>query len=329
MTKLSFLLKALLIASTSSLLSAGHPEPGNWEVSAGVVFLRPSTDDTYFVIQSSSSFNAIGTRTNNDPGFHAGFSLGAAYQFCDCDRGIKLQYTSLRAKENKLVTGTNLWGTRGDEIFEGPFVAYTGSALSELKFNYDRFDALFVQDFLSCCGFDLAFVGGLEYASLDLYEKYTYQKTNPNNARLGILNESSKTAGIGPQLGFSVDYAFYESCDEECPEKLSFNLSSSGSLLVSKSKIANQSILDGGINYNVIDAPTWRIVPALHVRTGFQYEAQICCMETTFEVGYEFHSYIRGTARSLLIDSSSTGLTTTSYTNYDVHGPYLMASIRF
>lgn len=326
MSNRSLFFKILFSISIASGLHA-IPAPGEWEVSAGPVYLKPSSDDSYFVIEAPSSFTRpTGTRLRNDSDYHLGYRIGLAYQFCGCDSSLRFEYTNLRDTHTRTVGGNFLWATgAGSADLLSGFENYAGSAASTVKYNWNRFDALYVQNFFNCCRFDLDWVGGLEIANLRHQSTSTF--ASADNTGTVFLN--SKVIGAGPELGLSGSYTFYESCNPCCPSRFLLNLASSASLLLSTSSTRHFEVLNNAAFLNVNDQTTWRVIPALHAKVGLQYETRLFCLDTVFSLGYEFHSYIRGTGYTSYSDDVADALAVSGYNNFDVHGVYLTAGIRF
>lgn len=315
----------LMTLSLGSLFANSHPAPGEWELSADYLFLKPTFDDTYFVIKSPQTTTfPNGRRENNDFDFESGFRVGAKYALCDCASEAEISYTWLGASEKKVVSGDFLWGTIGRADFASAFENYTGSAGSKLHLLYQRLDALYSQEIYNCCGLDFYLQFGLETAYLRLNEQYEYL----NVTTLGEIDQRSKTWGVGPQLGIALDY---ELCECTCflPGTLSLNVVSSGSILASETSTNERNILAGTSLLNVSDRNTWRTIPAFHSRVGLNYDVPYSCFDINFEIGYEFSSYLRALSRVSFPDDVADGLASTNYYNFDVQGLYVSASVRF
>ena len=303
-----------------------NPCLGKCEFTVEFLYLKPSVDDTYFVIDSpeSSSF-PMGTRKNNDFGFEPGFRIGAGYSFCGCDKKLKLNYTRLRTKSTREIAGDFLFATVGPAAFVGNFERVTGTASSELDFIYHRADATLVQKFMNCCGMNLEFQWGLEYAYLGLHEDYVYHRTT--NDDILEVNQQSKAWGIGPQIGLGLNYELCQ-FSKICPGTLFLSIQTSGSILASQSNTSLRASLRDELQ-DVKDSDTWRLIPALHAHIGLNYLTCFSCFEGEFEIGYEFNSYIRGANRTCYPDDIAESLVLNNYYNFDLHGLYIAGTVRF
>lgn len=309
-----------------SLNAHVHPTPGAWQITGEFLYLLPSVDDTYFVIDSvGDTAVPIGTRVNNDFDFHPGFRVGGTYAFCDCNREMQIFYTRLRAVESKTISGDFLWAAVGFPDFANFYQVYSGTASSDLDLLYQRVDGLLAQEVLCVCGLDIYLNVGIEFAYLRLDEQYVFT----DSSGPGFVDLKSKSWGIGPQLGAQFNYDLC-TCMHFLPGTLGVAFTTSGSLLTSKTKeefINPIPDLDGG---EVDDDSTWRIIPAFHARVGLTYAMNPCsCLTAHLEIGYEFSTYLRGLTRIAVPDDGGAGLCYTNYYNFDIQGLYVAANIAF
>lgn len=313
-----------LVLCTGSLFAHIHPGQGGWGLDAEWLYLFPTVDDTYFVLDAdASATNPTGTRRNNDFGFQSGFRVGGYYGACECDREFQIYYTRLYASENRTVTGSFLWATLGRPDLTSSFENYSGSATSDLSLMYHRLDGIVAQRGWCFCGTTLYFQGGLEFAYLRLHENYQYRSTS-----LGEISQKSQAWGVGPQGGVEFDYNICQfSCC--CPGTLSLAVFSTGSLLVSKTQSEVHNTLAGVTVANVGDEHTWRIIPAWHTRIGFNYQTCFSCFAAALEIGYEFNTYVRGLSRIEFPDDVADGECFTNYYNFDVQGLYVSLAVAF
>ena len=322
-----FRLSAMIMTlGVGSLFAASQPGPGEWKLTGEYVFLKPSFDDTFFVTQSPvSTTNPNGKTWNNDPDFQSGFRVAAEYGLCDCCRSVQVDYLRVNSKQDKTVSGGFLWATNGRADFTSAFENYNGSAESNLNTLYERIDANLVQQVGCLCDVDVRLTLGLEYAFLRFQEDYTYFA--PGGPTLGEISQKSQTWGIGPQLGFGLDYCLGQlGCFQG---NWSLNVLSSASILAAESNTRERNTLNGTNLLSVHEQSTWRLIPALHARLGFTYEDCCCWGDYELSAGYEFSSYLRGTARSIYPDDVADGLRHTNYYNFDLQGLYISAAFKF
>lgn len=318
----------LMTACIGSLVANDGSPHRRWSIGADYLYLKPSVDDTYFVIDSpiTTTF-PNGTRENNDFNFHSGYRINAAYEFCDCNRQLQLSYSHLGFSQSRTVTGNFLWATMGRADLTATFENYTGTANSDLDFLYQRLDVLYAQEVFNCCKLDVAVQFGLEFAELKLNEEYTYTITA--GPTVGVINQHSKVSGVGPQIGVALGYELYERCGCACPGVLSFNVLSSGSLLAAKSKASENDVSAGVTLLDVSDSSTWRVIPALHLRAGFSYDMCFSCLDASIEIGYEFNSYLRGLTRLSFPDDVADGGCDSLYYDFDLQGLYVGVNVSF
>lgn len=318
----------LTILSVSSLF-AYSPLSGCWQFEADYLYLLPSVDDTYFVIDGTPGVgeNPIGNRINNDFGFHSGFRVGGATAFCDCTRAFRGYYTRLRAVTNKTVTGEALFATVGHPSL-GDFDAFPGSASSHLDLLYQRWDGFLSQNVLCACNYNVNLLLGFEINYIRLFERYEFISTDGETAGEATYSHKSRNWGIGPQFGFEYNYdlCHFSFCR---PGALSIVACSTVSVLATKSKIRADGTDDGILELDDHDRHTWRLVPAWHARVGLNYETCFSCFNAALEIGYEFNTYARNVERVIYPDDTANGLAFTNYYNFDAHGLYVGAIIGF
>lgn len=325
MSKSRGLFSALLILAASPLLASQYPSAGNLEISGDFLYFMPTVDDTYFVTNSpiTSTF-PNGTRTNNNFEFSPGFRAGIGYGFCN-SRALELSYSWLGTTQNKTINGSFLWATIGRPDFTSVFENYSGSASSSLSTLYQNFEATFIQQTAKLCGLNVNLQAGIEAAYLRLQETLSYHITG---SVLGTIDQKSRTWGVGPQFGFDLDYEItHFGC--RYPSSLSFFAGASGSILTGETKTNENNVLAGALLLNTIEKNAWRVFPAFHANVGFNYDIAICGWDTSFQIGYEFNTYLRGLSRVEYPDDVADGLSYNSYNNYDVQGLFVSAAVRF
>ncbi len=334
-------MKKYLLAATlcmGSLFSYNHPCPDNWQVSGDYLYLMPTVDDTYFVLESAATTTfPNGERIQNNFGFHSGYRLGVEYSFCNPEREFQVFYSRLNMEQKKTVAGEFLWATVGRPDMTSSFENYQGTASSNLNLLYQRIDGLFSQQMIDSSGLTLSLTPGLEFAYLRLDEHYAYQV---NTGALGVAIQKGKTWGVGPQMGFEFDYDLYKTpfsqqqTDSTAPKNparhtLSVEGFFSGSILASRSTASNYNSLTGVTLLDVKDQATWRVVPVLHARAGLNYAVHWNRMGLGLGAGYEFSTYIRGRTTTSFPDDVADGLCSTEYYNFDVQGLYVSAAFSF
>ena len=349
-------------------ITAFSPCPNHWRFSGDYLYFLPTVDDTYFVIDSptltgvpGSTDYPSGKRKNNDFGFHSGFRAGAEFAMCHGERELEAYYTYLSTKTRRTVSGDYLWATSCptalSEVadptnFTSVFQDYSGTAFSKLSLFYERLDVDFSQQIFNAHGVHGYVKAGLECARLRLHEYREYVSYNQQITNfftlpgpdIAIYKQKSQSSGIGPQVGLAIDYNFYET--QSCQStRHAFSMTGlfSGSILVSQQKSKTYdltSVYNGELTdftdqiwQALKDEKTWRMLPVLHARVGFNYTVRGCSAGLSLEVGYEFNSYIRGLQRPIFTGSngfpSSIGESFNQYDNFDIQGLYANLGISF
>lgn len=315
----------------SPLLASSHLQPGEWGVTGEYLYLKPSVDDTYFVVNSpSTSTLASGKEINNEFNFSSGYRVGLGYAFCGCNRELGLFYTQLNANHTRAISGTYLSESVGVEEFTYYEAPYAGTASSKVKSQYQRVDGLLAQTMYQCDGFNFRVILGVEYANLDIHQNLAYVPTT-TSLYTGTINQKSTTSGAGPEIGVDFDYDLCQvsSC---LPNGLSLNVFSTGSLLLcqSKSKVNMlYTTTTESYPYDVTQEKTTRIVPALHVRLSLNYDFCVCNKNISIGAGYEFNTYIKGLANTKNAAYYGGGITSTQYNDYSLQGFFASLSCRF
>lgn len=316
----------LSVLFTGGLCAHIHPSAGGFALDAEFLYLLPSVDDTYFVIDSSNITNPSGSRENNNLGFQPGFRVGGIYGFCDCNSEFSVYYSRLRATQSRTVTGTNLFATVGRPDFADNFDDFTGTASSSLGFLYQRVDGFYGQQLFCNCGLDFSALAGIEFAYLRLSENIEYA---PLSAASGTVYQKSRTWGVGPQFGFEADYNVWQ-CASCLPGTLAVTTFTTGSILAAQTKEQAQNTVAGVSLLDVSDEQTWRVIPAFHARVGLNYTTScFSCFGASLEVGYEFNTYLRGLTRLVNPDDVADGATFNNYYNFDTQGLYVAVDVSF
>ena len=298
---------------------------GKWSVRGEYLYFRPSIDDSYYAITSpiNSAF-PNGSRKNNDFGFHSGYRVGGAYQFCNCCSELDVVYTNLDITRSKSTRGNFLWATVGRPDFLSEFENYDGFASSRLKLFYRRIDVLYAQCLYECCNLRIGVQFGLEAAYLRLCERYTYQ----NVGNLGIVRQKEKTSGVGPQVGCTFDYKLFQ-CGDCNPSVLSFHVCTSGSLLAADTKSRESNVLNTVSFLAVRNRTSYRVIPAFHTRVGLNYDLCFSNSKASIEVGYEFNTYIRALSRTVFPDDVAESMSFNRFDNIDFQGLYVAFNFGF
>lgn len=309
------------------VLLPSQPCPQNWRVLGEFLYLLPTLDDTYFVLNSGLSTTfPNGKRENNDFGFKPGFRVGAEFACCNSHRTVQALYSRLSASENRTVTGSHLWATLGRPDLTGAFENYSGSASSELKLLYQNAELNCSHQMVNSHGTYLYIQPGVEFGYFRLKEEYNYQ----TESALGSIDQQSKVWGVGPQLGIGLDYSIYQG-KISCSTVQSFSMTSlfSGGILMSRGMTKNVQTLGTVTQLSMQDELTWRTIPALRARVGLNYLIHASKFGFAVGIGYEFNTYVRALSRVNFTDDVADGLCNTEYYNFDIQGLYVSGAFSF
>ena len=322
----------LSVLFVGSLIAANHPCPNHWQESIEFLYLLPTVDDTYYVLQSSESLDyPNGTRENNSFSFEPGYRVGVEYSFCDPQREFRAFYTYLSTTQTNSVAGQHLWTTLGSPAFGDLFEDYVGWASASSNLFYQRLEFSYAQRILDATGLYFYIEPGIELAYVRLTQSYTYRESG---IYVGMLEERSKIEGVGPQLGLELGYDFY-TIAPPCGTTHTFSTTGlfAGAILSSWSQAGNSSTLTGsGTVLDTEDRAVWRVIPALHAQAGLNYAAHFRTAGVALGLGYEFSTYIRGVSKALFSDKTTMAgdaVSSLSYDNFDLQGLYISGAVTF
>lgn len=331
---------------TGTMLATLHPAPGSFAITGDYLYLRPTLDDTIFVVASPavSTSTRIGEAIGNPFEYKSGFRVGAAYGFCECG-DLQIKYTNLSSKHTKFVSGTVLSATRGLPGTRGiaAFQNYNGTATSNLHLLYERGDISFAQLAFDWNRLETYLQFGVEAAFIKLKEEQFYDEFSPRFNTL-VVDERSRTWGVGPQIGLEFDYRLVEFSDN-FPGTLSLNFFASSSLLVGVNQLRQIDILNGTTNTDLRSASKTILIPALHSGVSMKFEtcfsgigdylfsnsiySLFSHMGLSLEVGYEFNAYFKGLTRmTFLARTVESQVIKTPY-NFNLQGLYISAMVSF
>src|SRR5262249_46795358 len=97
-----------------------------------LLFVKPTLDDTTFVVRSPSSAPVpTGQRINDDFDYEPAFRIGAGYELAS-GRTVEASYARLEANASQVVAGDFLFATRGSPVWGGTFDGYPGFAAADI-----------------------------------------------------------------------------------------------------------------------------------------------------------------------------------------------------
>ncbi len=288
----------------------GCDNMGQFSIDAEWLYLRPSIDTNLFVSTDFSTIVEDQEFLSNVPAYHSGWRVGASYSFCNCVDEISVRWTQLRTTDRHTANTTDVFLPNGRELI--------GAAVNKdtLHFSYHAFDALLNHQLYADCGFTVDLIAGGQYAWIHVKEKI-----NSTSATESIVStQLGRVWGIGPELGLDFNYTL---CG--C---FSFVGRGTGALLVSRCHDSIESTATALTPplRRVGSTPLWRVAPTWDMRLGLRFDSCCGCGWFYVEGGYEVISY----HRALRLDQeTNTGSNTLTYSNADMHGPYVAVGCTF
>jgi hypothetical protein len=305
---------------------AATPAAGVPNLFAELLIVRPTIDDTAFVLRSPSSTTfPNGTRESDEFDYEAGFRIGAGYEIAESGRKVELSYSRLEADATETINGDFLWATVGNPDFAGSFTNYAGSAAARIDADYQRIDLHVTQPW-RVAGAELGLEFGLEWADFRVGERYVFvNDTAPNT---GVVSAASRSWGIGPEIGLGLGFEICHACG--IPGAFSLAAGSSIALLLTDTNTRASTVSSGAPALSVRDEETSRVIPAIHARAGFTYAVPVAeHVAATASVGYQIDTYLNGLTRAAFVDDVAPSLSATHEYDFDLHGIYASFGVVF
>ena len=307
--------------------AAAEPRPGTPRMIAQLLFIRPTLDDTAFVLSSpvSTTF-PNGHRESNEFEHEPAFRIGAGYTVAESGRSVELSYSRLSANADETVRGDFLWATVGHPNFATSFEDYTGSASASIDADYQQIDLHVTQPW-QVSGIELGLLFGLEWADFRVGERYRF--VNDDTATTGVVSGASRSWGIGPEIGLSLGYEICRECGIP-GGAFSLSAGSSLSLLLTDTHTRASSVASGAPLVSIHDEETSRVITAIHASAGFAYAMPVTeRISASAGVGYQIDSYLDGLTRAAFVDDVGQSLSSTRDYDFDLQGIYLSVGAVF
>ena len=297
-------------------------------VFAELLFVRPTLDDTAFVLSSPESNPEFpsGHRESAEFDYEPAFRIGAGYTLAESGRSVEISYRRLETEATETLSGEFLWATVGHPIFVSSFEDYTGSASARIDADYQQIDLHVVQPW-QVAGLDLGFLFGLEWADFRVGERYRF--VNEDTDVTGVASSASRSWGIGPEIGLGLDVEVCGECGIP-GGALSLSAGSSLSLLLTDTHTRASSATSVAPRFSIRDEETSRVLTAIHARAGIAYEVPVADrIAASLGVGYQIDTYLDGLTRAAFVDDVGHSLSSTRDYDFDLQGIYLALGVVF
>ena len=336
---------------------APNLDPG-WEFSGSLLFLRPGADNlgwstitTFLPIQNPQW--AVQTI---DPGYQAGFGVGAQYTFPCTGRDVQVNWEHLRTSDSAFVAVGDLdtqWispfsqtGPSTSEAANFVGIFHLKSASAQLAFDYDSINLDFGQTVSVGSNTRFRFFAGVSAVRLQEQLITTFYN-NPNvnpvppvfaipnpNLQYISLNNTSTYTGVGPRLGLSTTYTL--------PRGLTFVGQLSGAILEGWQQPAEYQfagVYTGAVDSESIASDTVnQVVYATDAKLGLSFarlyqNGSILTVESGFKAAMfmnPFSTYETSTnVLPLDIGSLSTNSMRHTPSDFTLSGFYLTCSLQW
>lgn len=326
---------------------AAEPEFHRFTLTGGFTYLEPSMNGLDY-LATSTYVNSPGNRNIStqtyqiDPDFDFGYFLGFGYQISD-RYDIQASWSLLNT-ENKdstsLIVGDNgvlaqaSSGTTVTVLQEDDSL----SAASTENLDYQMADATLGQYHVITDNLNARLFAGIYYAKIhsEVTNNYEIFRT-PDTLLLGDETYDSEFWGVGPEVGFDLEYTIYEGFDVVGHFAAAF--------LVGELETETLSAYERASTTDVfIDGQTQsetRIVPALNSKLGLSYNRPMSDnkyrfgIEAGYQVAYYFNAVdqmqedISEAINAAPITPSRPIVVRHNYSDVGFMGPYLNLSASF
>ena len=311
--------------------------PPRFEIEATLLYLKPSIDDSHFVLSSfdntfGGSLFPNGRRHGVSVPYTPGFRVEGLYNICPASSAFDIRFTYLEAHGSKSVTGDFLYDTNGFPGFgaqDSP--VYAGTASDKNTYHVYTGDTTYNWSYGCFAPNDLTFIVGLHYAYIKFHEKGENTGVFIGTTRpiSNLLHRKSQFFGAGPEFGINYEYLLPNfSC---LGGTLTLNANARGALLYgsTKSDMTFVTLRTGPVGVAFRNTPAWRITPMASAELSLSYHVNCGCVPTVFELGYEFMWYSKAVNKITGTDVAFSGDTIDVFNSLSLQGPYLSINASF
>lgn len=317
-------------------------ETGGLTVSGELLYLKPSVEQSSYVITSSENvfngeFFPNGKRHLNSPDYKPGFRVDALYTPCESTIGYDFRFTYFDASYANSTRGNFLFdtiGSPGDGAQAPEDTFYNGKAKVHDHFKFYTIDAALHRFNFDSCADSLTVLLGLQYANIKYNRHASSEGSFHDHADLREVSNSLKTSsrlwGVGPLFG--IDYTYNLTSSDCCYGEFKLKTNLRGIILCSNSH-ANfsydtlRTANTAGVHYN--NDQSWHVNPGFDAKLGAGYDFCFCGFNTAIELGYEWIWYNNAINTITGYDVAFAGDSLDVYNNFSVHGPYLKIGASF
>lgn len=306
-----------------------------WAIQEEFLYLQPIFDNTF--IQNPNvvgpfpfSLGQPGSRKKNKFDYERGYRFSAFYNFqpnCWID-GISLRYTYLPAYHKRKIGKDSSLFSQSSYSFDPILIADQDfhSLLAEHNLNYYAGDFFVTRTIIDQNCFKLKVEPGLHYAWMNYFDRVSFSARSPAPFLKATLKENSDTWGVGPQIGFILDYDLFS--------WLSFEGVVNGGLLVASSKVnfkttAKKTTAPLFHPIKAHNRQLWRVLPFWEGRLSTNFLMSLYCYQMELEIGYEYLSYPDFISRIRSKKNRFPTLVNDLYSNVSYQGPFISLLVGF
>lgn len=304
------------------------------------LYLRPSFDNDFISapnIDAQVPFNLHpgGPGKKNKFDYTSGYRMSVSYEnpsACLFLNNGCLRFTYLPARSSRKMSLESFLAslivspTSCEDPVDPPSVC--GSLSSHQYLNYYGGDVSTSYDIFNDCGLNFSVQPGLHYAWMS-YHSHVFVSSHAKlrESNHASLKEKSETWGIGPQLGFKLNYELYQ--------WLTLKGGMFGGLLYSRASThfnmeLSHEVGNSTDSVDLLDPKkTSKIFPFWETNVGLAISFYSYGYQLEVEVGYEYLTYPNFINRIGFPGLRTADKADNAFTTFDFQGPYVSLAITF
>lgn len=295
------------------------------------LYFQPTLDNDFIAApnidgQIPFSLQPGGPGKRNQFDYASGYRLSAFYsnsKSCSFIKNGGFRFTHLPAKHTKKGSLDSLFSSINSSSEVDMNQSNSSQFFTSIhQLNYYAGDLFYNHNVFDNCSLNLAVQPSLHFAHMTFQSLLQFSTINSLT-----LKEKSDTGGLGPKLGFALNYHFYD--------WITLNGGIKGALLISRARTCFRvKPYTEGENFdNASDIDNhetlWKVFPCWETNVGLCLSFLVQGYPVDLELGYEYLTYPNFINRIQFLGNDSFTEEEVIFTNFDFHGPYASLSIAF
>lgn len=325
-----------ILAGTLAWTTCASDCCSRFAIQEEVIYFQPLFDNSFIPNPNVNgpfpfTVGAPGARKKNKFDYASGYRF-AAFYFPNCKswvQEVSLRFTYLPAQHSRKMTSHS-------SLFIGSESSTTVDAVHDLidilnvlaadhQLDYYAGDLSIHCPIANQCAFSFSVQPGLHYALMNYENRVHFTAKHDAIFRRASLKERSQTWGIGPQLGFKLNYRL--------GNRLSIKGLVNGGLLIARSTVhfrahATSSTISFPTFHEQND-PLWRVLPFWEGCAALHFSFCVNGYVVGIEAGYEYLSYPDFISRIRSHHEDLPTVVNDLYSNVAFQGPYVALTLGF